>query len=100
MVLQPGEEVRSPVTGTVTEVRPYQLYGAHDDVRIELQPDDSELAVVLIHVEDVVVAAGDRVAVGDVLAGSARMFPFGAVVDRQTEPDRYGHVHMEVKAPE
>lgn len=100
VVLAPGEEVRAPVAGTVTEVRPYQLYGAHDDVRIELQPDDSPFAVVLIHVQDVAVRAGDRVAVGDVLAGGARMFPFGAVVDRQTEPERYGHVHIEVKAPE
>lgn len=100
IVLLPGEEVRAPVTGTVTEVQPYQLYGTHDDVRIELQPDDSALVVVMIHVEDVVVRAGDRVVVGDVLAGGARMFPFGAVVDRQTEPDRYGHVHLEVKAPE
>lgn len=100
VVLRPGEPVRAPVTGTVTEVRSYQLYGTHDDVRIELQPDDSDLAVVLIHVHDVVVRAGDRVAVGDVVAGGARMFPFGAVVDRQTEPERFGHVHMEVKAPE
>ncbi len=99
VVLAPGEEVRAPVSGTVTEVRPYQLYGTHEDVRVELQPDDSPFAVVLIHVEDVVVRAGDRVEVGDVLAGGARMFPFGAVVDRQTEPERYGHVHMEIKAP-
>lgn len=100
VVLGAGEEVRAPVAGTVTEVRPYQLYGAHDDIRLELQPHDRELVVVLIHVRDVVVRAGDRVEVGDVLAGSAQTFPFGAVVDRQTEPDRYGHVHMEVKTRE
>ena len=100
MVMLPGEEVRAPVSGTVAEVRPYQLYGEHDDVRIELQPDDApENAVVLIHVQDPVVRAGDRVEVGDVLAGGARKFPFPSVVDRQTEPDRYGHVHMEVKEP-
>lgn len=100
VVLLPGEEVRAPVSGTVTEVRPYQLYGAHDDVRIELQPDAAtDRAVVLIHVQDVVVEAGDRVEVGDVLAAGARRFPFAAVVDRQTEPERYGHVHMEVKQP-
>ena len=99
VVLRPGEEVLAPVAGTVTEVRPYQLYGTHDDVRLELRPDDSDLLVVLIHVEDVQVEAGDRVAVGDVLAGGARRFPFGAVVDTQTAPDRHGHVHMEVKAP-
>lgn len=100
VVLLPGEEVRAPVSGTVTDVRPYQLYGTHDDVRIELRPDDApDHAVVLIHVQDVVVRAGDRVDVGDVLAGSARKFPFSAVVDRQTEPERHGHVHLEVKQP-
>ena len=100
VVLPPGEAVRSPITGTVTEVRPYQLYGTHDDVRLELRADDADLSVVLIHIEDVVVQAGDRVEVGDVLAGGARVFPFGAVVDRLFEPDRYGHVHLEVKTPE
>lgn len=100
VVLPPGVEVRAPVSGTITEVRPYQLYGAHDDVRIELQPDGAaDHAVVLIHVQDVVVRPGDRVEIGDVLAGGARTFPFAAVVDRQTEPERYGHVHMEVKQP-
>lgn len=100
VVLLPGVEVRAPVSGTITEVRPYQLYGVHADVRIELQPDGApDRAIVLIHVEDVMVERGDRVEVGDVLAGGARKFPFSAVVDRQTEPERYGHVHMEVKEP-
>lgn len=99
IVMAPDEAVRSPIAGTVIEVRPYQLYGAHDDVRLELRADDGDLAVVLIHIEDVVVRAGDRVEVGDVVAGAARAFPFGAVVDKQTEPERYGHVHLEVKAP-
>lgn len=99
-VVLSGEEVRAPVSGTITEVRPYLLYGTHDDVRIELRPDDApDHAVVLIHVQDVVVRTGDRVAVGDVLAGGARRFPFSAVVDRQTEPERHGHVHLEVKQP-
>lgn len=101
VLLPAGEEVRAPVAGTVTEVRPYQLYGTHDDVRIELRPDAApDLAVVLIHVDGVVVEAGDHLELGDVIAGSARQFPFGAVVDRLTEPERYGHVHMEVKAPD
>lgn len=100
VVLLPGEEVRAPVAGTVVDIRHYKLYGAHDDVRVELRPDDApDRAVVLIHVQDVVVRAGDRVQVGDVLAGAARMFPFSGVVDRQTAPDRYGHVHLEVKRP-
>jgi len=98
VVMRPGEAVRAPVTGTITDVRSYRLYGSHVDVRLELRADDApDRAVVLIHVQDIMVAAGDRVVVGDVLAGAARQFPFSAVVDRQTAPDRFGHVHLEVK---
>lgn len=100
VVLDPSQPVRAPVSGTVVEVRPYLLYGSHEDVRIELRPDGfPDRAVVLIHVEDPAVRAGDHVDVGDVLAARARAFPFSAVVDRQTAPERYGHVHIEVKRP-
>ena len=101
VVLADGEEVLSPVAGRVAEVRPYQLYGRHEDVRIELVPDDRpDLRVVLIHVHGVAVRTGDRVAVGDVLASGARLFPFEAVVDRATALERHGHVHLEVKRPD
>ena len=100
IVLPPGEEVRAPVDATVVDVRPYRLYGSHDDIRLELRADGTDLSVVLIHLEEVLVSPGDRVVTGDVIAGAARMFPFGAVVDRQTEPERYGHVHLEVKTPQ
>lgn len=101
VVLADDEPVLAPVTGTVVDVRPYQLYGTYDDVRLELRPDDApDKAVVLIHVRDVAVKVGDRVAVGDLLAGGARAFPFDAVVDRATAPERYGHVHVEVKQPD
>lgn len=99
VVLRAGVPVRSPVAGVVTEVRPYELYDEHEDVRLEIRPDGHpSLRVVLIHVEGVAVAAGDRVAVGDRLAAGSRRFPFEAVVDRATAPDRHGHVHIEVKA--
>lgn len=101
VVLDPSQQVRAPVAGTVVEVRPYLLYGSHEDVRIELRPDGApDRAVVLIHVEEPAVRAGDHVDVGDVLAARARAFPFSAVVDRQTAPERYGHVHIEVKLPQ
>lgn len=100
LVLAAGEPVRAPVAGTVAEVRPYQLYGTHDDVRVELVPDDHpDLRVVLIHVEGVAVAAGDRVAAGDLLAAGARLLPLHSVVDQAVAPARHGHVHMEVKRP-
>lgn len=100
VVLAPDQQVLSPVSGTVVEVKPYLLYGSHEDFRIELRPDDApDRGVVLIHVEEVAVRAGDHVVVGDLLAARARTFPFSAVVDRQTAPERFGHVHIEVKQP-
>lgn len=99
VVMRDGDPVLAPVTGTVSDVRDYVLYGNHRDVRIELAPDDApHLRVVVIHVADVDVAVGDEVRAGDtVLAGTARPFPFGSQIDRFTEPDRWPHVHLEVK---
>ncbi len=101
VVLAPGINVLSPVTGTVTDVRKYQLYGRYEDTRIEIQPDDApELRIVLIHVRGVDIRTGDRVVGGEtILAEEANVFPFSSQVDRYTEPDRYGHVHIEVKPP-
>jgi murein DD-endopeptidase MepM/ murein hydrolase activator NlpD len=65
----PGTAVWSPVTGTVVEVKAYQLYGRHDDVEIHIRPDGwDDVDVVLIHVTDPVVETGDRV-----LAGATRL---------------------------
>ncbi len=98
VALADGQAVLSPVAGVVAEVRPYSLYGRYDDVRLELHPDGAtDHAVVLIHVQGIRVKAGDRVAVGTVLADGARRFPFDAVIDRATAPAKVGHVHLEVK---
>lgn len=101
VVLAPGVNVLSPVSGVVTEVRPYLLYGRHQDVRIEIQPDGApDLRVVLIHVRGVDIQAGDVVAAGvTVLAEEANLFRFTSQVDRYTEPNRFAHVHIEVKPP-
>jgi murein DD-endopeptidase MepM/ murein hydrolase activator NlpD len=99
VVMREDEPVLAPVSGTVTQVEEYVLYGNHRDVRIELAPADApDLRIVLIHVDEVEVEEGDRVEAGDtVLAGTARPFPFGSQIDRFTEPDRWPHVHLEVK---
>jgi hypothetical protein len=99
VVMRDDDPVHSPVSGTVTDVRPYVLYGGHRDVRLEIAPADApELRIVMIHIDDVEVAAGDDVVAGEtVLAGTARPFPFGSQIDRFTEPDRWPHVHIEVK---
>lgn len=100
IVMRDDDPVRAPVDGVVTEVRPYLLYGQHPDSRIEIRPDHApHLRVVLIHVDDVAVAAGDRLTAGDtVLAASANRFPFASHVDRYLD-QRWPHVHLEVKDP-
>lgn len=100
LVMRDDTPVRSPVSGEVVDVREYFLYGKHRDHRVEIAPDGApHLRVVLIHVRDVAVGAGDRVEAGTtILAGSANRFPFGSHIDRYTEPDRWPHVHVEVKS--
>jgi hypothetical protein len=99
VLLEVDEPVRSPVTGTVTDVRSYSLYGKHADQRIEIAPADApDQRIVMIHLDGVGVAIGDEVVGGEtVVAGSARLFPFGSHIDRYTEPDRHPHVHYEIK---
>jgi biotin carboxyl carrier protein len=99
VLLEEDEPVRSPVTGTVVDVRSYHLYGKHADQRIEIAPGDApEQRIVMIHLDGVSVRVGDEVVVGEtVVAGGARVFPFGSHIDRYTEPDRFPHVHYEIK---
>lgn len=99
VMMREDDPVRSPVHGTVTDVREYHLYGSHQDYRLEVAPEGRpELRIVLIHVDDVEVEVGDVVVAGQtILAWTARPFPFGSQIDRYTEPDRWPHVHVEVK---
>jgi biotin carboxyl carrier protein len=99
VVLEEGSLVRAPVTGTVLDVREYVLYGGHEDLRIELVPDGRpDLRLVIIHVDGAQVEVGDRV-VGGVtpVASTARALPFTSHIDRETEPDRHPHVHLELQ---
>jgi murein DD-endopeptidase MepM/ murein hydrolase activator NlpD len=58
----PGTDVFAPLSGVVVAVRPYKLYGRYDDFEIHIRPDGfDDLDLVLIHVDDVSVRAGDRV---------------------------------------
>lgn len=99
VVMRDDDPVLAAVTGTVVDVRSYLLYGSHQDQRIEIVPADrDDVRVVMIHVRGAQVAIGD-VVVGGVtpVAASVRRFPFSSQVDRETEPERLGHVHLEVQ---
>lgn len=100
IVMRDDDPVLAPLDGVVTEVRPYELYGQHADTRIEIQPAAApDLRLVMIHVDDVRVAVGDRVTTGVTeLAGTANRFPFASHVDRYLD-ERWPHVHMELKDP-
>lgn len=114
MVVPEGVPVASVVTGTIGLVEPYLLYGRYPDTKVEIVPDTRpDLKVVMIHLTDVRVAAGQRVVGGQtIVAGSANHFPFTSQVDRYVELARpaqpFGpslgdipspHVHIEVKGP-
>ena len=86
------------MTGVVVQVRPYQLYGAHDDFEIHIRPDGwDDVDVVLIHVDDIRVEAGDRVFAGATRIASVRMT--SDKIDLQLggyTQDGGDHVHMQV----
>ena len=97
-----GSTVYAPVSGTVVLVKEYDLYDAYEDYQIHIQPEGREdLDVVLIHVQDVCVEAGDTVqagvteiaAVRDVYAyigGSMQLKDYTA------EDDDGNHTHIQV----
>ncbi len=60
-----GATVYAPVTGEVILVKQYKLYNEIDDYRIHIRPEGRpDLDVVLIHLTDVTVKAGDKVTAG------------------------------------
>ena len=69
----PGSPVFAPLDGTVVEVKPYLLYGKYDDVEIHIQPEGrDDLDLVIIHVSDPQVEAGDEVVAGKTQVASVR----------------------------
>lgn len=96
----PGSKVVSPVSGTVVEVREYNLYNKYPDYQIHIVPDGwANLEVVLIHITDVIVKPGDVV-----VAGVTPMARIRRLSDRfrpqlaEVSRDDGDHVHMQLNA--
>lgn len=87
----------SPVTGTVAEVKPYLLYGRYPDMLVTVVPDGRpDLRVVMMHLNAVRVAPGQRVEAGKtVLAPTAMPFPFQAQIEHFS--GRMPHLHIELR---
>ena len=101
IVVQPGTEIRSPVTGTVLRAGGYILYCKHNDDFVVIEPDAHPgWEVKLLHISGVTVSAGDRVEAGiTVLAPMATPLPFDSQVDEFTGEPSWPHVHIELVDP-
>ncbi len=101
LAVHPDATVVSPVNGVVVDVAPFQLYGGTDH-KVRIRPDGNAAAEVsLIHLEDPLVQAGQRVEAGVTpIAASPRQLDFDSQVDRFTEAQRgvrTPHVHIEMR---
>lgn len=98
VVVPLGDAAVAPVSGTITAVSEYPLYGRTRDWRVEIAPEGRpDLTVTMIHLLKPHVKVGDTVVAGESSIGVARLLPFDSHVDYVTE-ERQPHVHLEVKA--
>jgi hypothetical protein len=99
VVTRLGEEFRSPVSGVVTKVKAYRLYGKYPDTEVAIRPDaDRRYRVVMIHLAHARVWVGERVVGGVTPLGVARLFSFSSQIDYYVE-GHPPHVHVEIVDP-
>jgi len=95
---QPGSPVTSPVSGLVTGVKEYKLYGKYDDVQIDIRPEElSGTTISLLFISDPVVSIGEVVTAGKTQLGKVRESPpeLGASLAQYTH-DSGSHVYLQV----
>lgn len=101
IVVAPDTEIRAPVTGIVLRASRYTLYCDHVDEYLVIEPDDRPgWEVKVLHVDGLLVAAGQRVEAGvSPVAARGRVLPFESQVDEFTAEPSWPHVHIEVVDP-
>ena len=101
VVTDPGAQIRAPVTGRVLRAGTYVLYCRYSDDYAVIEPDEHPgWEVKLLHIDGVLVRAGDRVQAGEtVVAGGPTPLPFDSQVDEVTAAPAWPHVHIEVVDP-
>jgi hypothetical protein len=94
----PGSPVTAPISGVVTGVKEYLLYGKFTDVQIDIRPEKSSgITVSLLFISDPVVSIGEIVTAGKTTLGKVRQCPeeLGATLATYTH-DSGSHVHLQV----
>ena len=72
----PGCPVTAPISGTVTAVKQYKLYGKYDDVQVDIRPDEmSGITISMLFVEEPAVSIGEVVTAGKTQLGKVRACP-------------------------
>lgn len=93
-----GTAITAPVSGIVTGVKEYKLYGKYDDVQIEIKPEElSGTTVALMFISDPVVSIGAVVSAGKTQLGKVRECPpeLADTIAQYTH-DSGAHVHLKV----
>ena len=95
--VRPKSRLVSPVTGTVTLLKRYKLEGRIDDVQLEIEPDGAPLLrVVMIHIQDVTVKAGEHVVGGVTPVATVRHLTLDSSVNRYLPVSPADHTHIQV----
>ena len=72
----PGSPVYAPISGVVTRVHPYKLFGKYDDVQIDIRPEKmGGVTVSLLFISDPAVSIGETVTAGKTRAGRSPPVP-------------------------
>jgi len=94
----PGSPVTAPISGVVTGVKEYLLYGKYTDVQIDIRPEKSSgVTVSLIFITEPAVSIGEVVTAGKTRLGKVRECPegLGETLAVYTH-DCGSHVHLQV----
>jgi len=94
----PSTPVLAPTDGTVLLVKRYKLYGRYSDVQVHIRPDaDENVDVVVIHLKEPIVKAGDRVMSGITPLGAVRKFSDKMNLQLEHYTKESGdHVHLQL----
>jgi hypothetical protein len=98
IVVPSQSTVLAPINGTVVLVRTYLLYCETTDWQIIIRPDGGpDLLVMVLHIVDVRVRAGDRVVAGVTPIATSWGNDAPTAQENVYFPQQYPHVHVEVE---